>query len=78
MSVSDIPFFDQSEPISERDIWLTAGELIHRVGDVAAIEASKIAEECMTEGDLAGQAIWLRVVRSITALTDPMTASTPN
>jgi len=64
--------------ISDKEVWAIAGDLIERFGDIAAVEASKRADECGAKGNLAGRLAWLRIVRSITAMTDPEPCGLPN
>lgn len=63
--------------ISEREIWTTAGLLLQEYGDMASFEASKKADSLLDEGDMAGQRVWLRVVRAIVSMTDTE-GTTPN
>jgi len=58
------------KPISERQIWDWAGDLIEAHSQFAAIEASKLADAYLERGDLYGQRVLMRVVRAITAMTD--------
>jgi hypothetical protein len=62
----------QLEPklVTERQIWDWAGDLIEAHSELAAIEGSKLADECLERGDLYGPRIWLRVVKAIAAMTD--------
>lgn len=64
--------------ITDKEVWSIAGDLIERYGEIAAIEASKMADEYLAKGDLAGRLTWLRIVRSITAMTDPEPGGRPN
>lgn len=64
--------------ISEKELWEISGDLIERFGDIATIEGSKIADECLAKGDLAGRLTWLRIIRSITEMTDPESRGRPN
>lgn len=50
---------------TERDIWESAGILSARHGDLAAIEASKMADHYLEIGDIDMQQSWLRVMRAI-------------
>lgn len=67
-----------SATFTDRDIWMAAIGMIEDHGDLAAIEASKIADTFLTDGDLAGQRIWIRVVRAITEMTDPQPTGQAN
>lgn len=55
---------------TERDIWESAGILISRHGELAAIEASKMADHYLGVGDMDMRRVWLRVVRAIVDMTD--------
>lgn len=63
--------------ISDREIWTTAGLFLQEYGDMASVEASKKADSLLDAGDMAGQRVWLRVVRAIVSMTDTEGA-TPN
>ena len=54
--------------LSELDIWRTAWVMMKRFGDGAALEAAQRADRLLEEGDRAGQAVWLRIVRAIEEL----------
>ena len=59
--------------IPEIDIWRVANLMVTRYGDAAKVESAKRAEELAAEGDLAGVAVWLRVIDAIKqlAITTP-------
>jgi hypothetical protein len=59
--------------IPEIDIWRVANLMLTRYGDAAKAEGAKRAEELAADGDLAGVAVWLRVIDAIGQLS--MTAS---
>ena len=48
--------------IAEIDIWRVANLMLTRYGDEAVAESAKRAEELAADGDLAGVAVWLRVI----------------
>jgi len=52
----------------ERDIWITANELIKLYGDDAVITAALRADALSQQGDEQGYAIWKRVIRAINEL----------
>jgi hypothetical protein len=54
--------------IREIDIWRVAELMRNRYGDEAAVESVKRANELATDGDLAGVAVWLRVIDAIRQL----------
>lgn len=54
--------------ISDLDIWRTAWAMMKRYGDSAELEAARRADELLAQGDLAGQAVWLRVCRAVAGL----------
>ncbi len=53
---------------SDLDIYRSANELIKQHGDAADIEAAMRADECLTAGDMEGEAVWLRIVKAIEEL----------
>ena len=59
--------------IPEIDIWRVANLMLNRFGDEAVAESAKHAEELAEDGDLAGVAVWLRVLDAIRqlAITTP-------
>jgi len=60
--------------IPEIDIWRVANLMFTRYGDEALAEGTKRAEELAAECDLAGVAVWLRVIDAIRqlAITTPI------
>ena len=60
--------------IPEIDIWRVANLMLTRYGDAALAESAERAEELATDGDLAGVAVWLRVIDAIRqlAITKPI------
>ena len=54
--------------IPEIDIWRVANLLLTRYGDEATAESAKRAEELAADADLAGVAVWLRVIDAIRQL----------
>ena len=54
--------------IPEIDIWRVANLMLTRYGDAAIAEGGKRAEELAADGDLAGVAVWLRVVDAVRQL----------
>jgi hypothetical protein len=59
--------------IPEIDIWRVANLMLTRYGEEARAESAKRAEELATDGDLAGVAVWLRIIDAIgqLAITTP-------
>ena len=59
--------------IPEIDIWRVANLMLNRFGDEAAGESAKRADELAAAGDLAGVAVWLRILDAIRqlAITTP-------
>ncbi len=53
---------------SDLDIYRSAHELIKQHGEAADIEAAMRADECLTAGDMEGEAVWLRIVKAIEEL----------
>jgi hypothetical protein len=62
---------------SDRDIWRAANMLIIRCGDLAEIEACRLADLMLDRGDRDGELLWLRVRRTIAELQAPP-AGSPN
>ena len=60
--------------IQEIEIWRVADLMLTRYGDEALAEGTKRAEELADDGDLAGVAVWLRVIDAIRqlAITTPV------
>jgi len=60
--------------IPEIDIWRVANLMLTRYGDEAVAESAKRADELAADADLAGVAVWLRVIDAIRqlAITTPI------
>jgi hypothetical protein len=56
--------------IPEIDIWRVATLMIKRYGDNADVESARRADELATAGDIAGVAVWRRVVYAVAQLTN--------
>ncbi len=54
--------------ISDLDLWRAANVMIKRYGDGAATEAAMRADEFLDQGNLDGQRIWRRIMRTIEEL----------
>ena len=54
--------------LAEIDVFRAANMLIQRHGDGAELEASRLADAMLDRGDLAGQAVWLRIRRAVVQL----------
>jgi hypothetical protein len=52
----------------EIDIWRVANLMLTRYGGEAVAESAKRADELAADGDLAGVAVWLRVIDAIRQL----------
>ena len=63
--------------ISDLNIWRAANMLITRYGDLAEIEACRLADLMLDRGDRDGKLLWLRVRRAIVVLQAPP-AGSPN
>ena len=50
---------------SDLDVYRSANELIKQHGDAADIEAAMRADELAADGDMDGEAVWLRIVKAI-------------
>jgi hypothetical protein len=59
--------------IPEIEIW-RAANLVSRYGEPAKQKSAKRAEELAAEGDLAGMAVWLRIIDA----TGQLTITTPS
>ena len=53
---------------AEIDIWRAATLLLQKHGDGAELEAARLADLMLDRGDLAGQAVWMRIRRAIVEL----------
>jgi len=53
---------------SDLDIYRSAHLLIKRYGDDAPIEAAMRADELTEDGNMEGQAVWLRIMKAIAEL----------
>ena len=60
--------------IPEIEIWRVADLMLTRYGGEALAEGTKRAEELAADADLAGVAVWLRVIDAIRqlAITTPI------
>lgn len=70
--VQDLSLDDQGDVsiITERDIWVSAGIFIQTYGDAAGFEAARRADDYLSDGDIAGHAMWKRIVVAIKRMTD--------
>ena len=50
--------------IPEIEIWRGANLMVTHYGEAAKLESAKRAEELAADGDLAGAAVWLRIMTS--------------
>ncbi len=57
--------FPRKRMTSDIDIYRSANELIKQFGDAADIEAAMRVDELMNAGDMEGEAVWLRIVKTI-------------
>jgi hypothetical protein len=59
--------------IPEIEIWRAANPIVTHYGEAAKLESAKRAEELIADGDLAGAAVWLRIIDVIAqlAITTP-------
>jgi hypothetical protein len=48
--------------IPEIEIWRAAKLVVTRYGEAANLESARRAEELAADGDLAGVAVWLRII----------------
>lgn len=54
--------------VSDRDIWISAGLTIKQYGNDAASYAAQRADSLLSQGDVDGQQVWLRIMRACTAM----------
>ncbi len=54
--------------ISDLDLWRVAHVMVKRYGDGSAIEAAMRADEFLDQGNLDGQRLWMRIMRTIEEL----------
>jgi len=59
--------------IPEIKIWRSANLMVSRYGEAAKLESAKRAEELAADSDLAGMAVWLRIIDATSrlAITTP-------
>jgi hypothetical protein len=50
------------------DLWRAANVMIQSYGDGAVIEAAMRADEFLDQGNLDGQRLWVRIMRTIEEL----------
>jgi hypothetical protein len=53
---------------SQRDVYLAANILVKQHGDEAAIFAAMSVDRLAAKGDLAGRAVWMRVLEAVKEL----------
>ncbi len=54
--------------LSDLDVWRAANVMIKRYADGAATEAAMRADEFLDQGNLDGQRLWMRIMRTIEEL----------
>lgn len=54
--------------ISDLDIWRAANLMIRQHGDLADLEACRLADVMLDRDDPDGQVVWLRIRRTIAEL----------
>jgi hypothetical protein len=54
--------------IDDRDVWQAAVLIVKRYGDDAMLEAAERAYQLQDEGDMAGVAVWHRILNAIEQL----------
>ena len=59
---------DGSALTADVDVWRAAKLFIDRHGKTASVEAAVRAERLAAEGDLEGQAVWVRISKAIEEL----------
>jgi hypothetical protein len=62
--------------IPEIEIWRVANLMLQRFSDAAAVESARRAEELAADGDLAGVAVWLRVLDAVRQLAETTPSGT--
>jgi hypothetical protein len=62
--------------IPEVEIWRVANLMLTHFGDAAVAESAKRAEELADDGDLAGVAVWLRVLDAVRQLAETTPSGT--
>ena len=53
---------------SRKDIWRAAKLLVDQHGADAPIRAAQRADELLAAGDMAGRAVWLRILEAVKEL----------
>jgi hypothetical protein len=56
--------------IPEIDIWRVASLMLKRYGSNAELESARRADEIWDDGDMAGAAIWRRIIDAIGQLSN--------
>ena len=54
--------------LTERDIYATAMVMVRRYGDDAGAEAAQRSDQLLGDGNMAGAAVWRRVVTAVEEL----------
>lgn len=66
---SILPKLQMSEN-TERDIWESAGIMIERHGELAAIKELKMADHYLEIDDIDMRRAWLKMMRAVAAMVD--------
>lgn len=55
---------------SDLDVYRVAKQYIDLHGDLAKIQAARMADQMLEKGDTEGQRVWMRIRRAIADLTE--------
>ncbi len=55
---------------SDQDVYRVAKQYIDLHGDLAKIEAARMADQMLDKGDTEGQRVWLRIREAILQLSE--------
>ena len=65
--------------IEEKDVYRSAKLMIDRHGEEAPLFAAMRADKMLERGDMAGRAVWLRIMRAVQSMIEvPPTGATRN
>jgi hypothetical protein len=56
--------------IPEIDSWRVANLILKRYGDTAQVESARRADELAADGDIAGAAVWWRIINAVDQLAN--------
>ena len=70
---------EETAMIDEKDVYRSAKLMIDRHGEEAPLFAAMRADKMLEGGDMAGRAVWLRIMRAVQSMIEmPPTSATRN